>query len=181
MACYISNIIGKTLNMPITITKLEELVQADYEELCLRVGLPPAPLDIYEIIENCADLTKHGMRKSYPYAGYDQKVIHLPFYDVEIDMFGDMRPPFLPPERQWDMRFNHIWPKWRIDLWHEVIHQYEHQVLHQWRGGNVHGESWHLATNEIAAKLDVPPDSIKKVAWGIAVPVVGGGTLPQAF
>lgn len=91
-------------------------------------------------------------------------------------MFCDTPPPFLPAQDQWNMGFNHIWPKWRTDLWHEVIHQYENQVLHRWQGGNVHGASWHLATDELAAKLSVSPDSVRKIAWGIAVPIVGGGT-----
>lgn len=162
--------------MAVTVTKLEELVQGDYQRLCQIAVLKPVPLDIYEIVESSQELTPHGMVKSYPYAGYDKKVIYLPFHDAELEMFLETPPPFLPGPNQWDMRFNHVWPKWRTDLWHEVIHQYEDQVLHLWKGDNSHGESWRLATDEVAARLDVPSDFIKKIAWGIAVPIIGGGT-----
>ena len=77
--------------MPVTIAKLEQIVQTDYQQICHRAKLTPVPLDIYEIVDGSQELTKYGMPKSYPHAGYDQKVIHLPFHDLELEMFVSVR------------------------------------------------------------------------------------------
>lgn len=116
------------------------------------------------------------MRRDYPHAGYDHRVIHLSFHDIELEMFYTTPPPFPPPRNQWDPLFNGTWPKWRNDLWHEAIHQYVDQILHQWTPDNRHDGAWFPATDRVAAALGVSSNSLKKVAWGIAVPMVNGGT-----
>lgn len=162
--------------MPVTIPQLQTLVQQDYELLCHATGLTPVPLEICRIVEGTEELDAHGERLLHPHAGYDQHVIHLPFHDLELEMFSQTLPTFPPPQNQWDPLFGQTWPKWRIDLWHEAIHQYVDQVLHQWTPDNRHDGPWFPATDQVAAHLNVPSRILKKVAWGIAVPIVGGGT-----
>lgn len=162
--------------MGVTISQLQELVQGDYQQLCRAVpGVTPVPLDVYEIIHGSQELTPHGMPRHYPYAGYDQRVIHLPFHALELDLFPDTPPPFLPQPQQWGMGFNQIWPKWRCDLWHEVIHQYVDQVLNQWTPDNRHDGPWFPATHQLADALAVPTRLVQNIAWGVAVPLIGGG------
>jgi len=69
--------------------------------------------------------------------------------------------PIFPPQQwndsdpgQWDE-----WPQWRIDLWHETVHQVEHRVfghydteknklaLHDW-------PEWRQALNYVAARFE---------------------------
>jgi hypothetical protein len=163
--------------MAVTIQQLEPLVRQDYEQLCQAAGLTPVPLEIVQIVEGTEQINTHRDRLHYPHAGYDQHVIHLPFHEVELDMFPDTPAPFTPPQNHWDPLFGQTWPKWRIDLWHEAIHQYVDQALHQWTPGNRHDGPWHPATEQVAARLNVTPATLRRITEGIPVPLVGGGTV----
>jgi hypothetical protein len=55
------------------------------------------------------------------------------------------------------------WPAWRIELWHEVVHQVEDQILDEWSPGPKHGESWTDAIEYVADAFSVNPETIEGV------------------
>ena len=57
------------------------------------------------------------------------------------------------PPVSWD-KMNPGWPRWRLDLWHEVLHQVEHDIFDSWEGGEEHGESYMRAIQYAVTKLN---------------------------
>lgn len=155
-----------------TVTRvLRDTITEDYRRLCNKLMLERAPLDIYITEAESSEVTSFGFPVNYPYAGYDQKVIHLPLDEIAIEHTGHTLDLFPAIPKHWDMRSSE-WPEWRVNLWHEAIHQYEDRVLGAWTSGNEHGASWRRAVEDVAAKLCVSAEQLAKVVEGIIVPIV---------
>jgi hypothetical protein len=149
--------------------ELGPIIEKDYRKLCRQVGLAErVPLDPYIIVPNSSDKSEYGADLSYPYPGYDQKAIHLPFHWVEALDFQPVEPSF--PPTHWHL-LHAEWPSWRVNLWHETIHQYDDQVLHTWNPTDAHGASWSNATRIFATKFNKATEDIEAITRGAVAPV----------
>lgn len=155
--------------MAITIEKLRENIQCDYNNLCEAVGLKPLPLDIYAFNCESEEATILGMPIANTDPGYDQKVIYLPQGDADLDNFADASPRF--PPNNWNLFFTNEWPSWRVNLWHEAVHQFEDKILGEWKGGNEHGTSWNKALQEFADRLCISTQELQSVTCGARAPM----------
>ena len=87
--------------MAITIERLRENIQCDYNNLCKAVGLKPLPLDIYAFNCESEEATILGMPIANTDPGYDKKAIYLPQGDVDLDNYCDDIPKF--PPNNWNV------------------------------------------------------------------------------
>lgn len=97
-------------------------IAAEYTVLCAALGITPVTLDVFEVDDDptSTSLSQHGNRLSDGNARYSasKKVLVLPLCDGDPKPTG---PVSFPPSglSKWSAE----WPSWRIDLWHEVVHQ----------------------------------------------------------
>jgi hypothetical protein len=93
----------------------------EYGQLCKRLGLAPVRLDAYVYdLDVSADVkTDHDPEVRSDTADFSEKhsIIMLPIDDRD----ALLRPITFPP-RAWG-KHDEDWPLWRIELWHEVVHQ----------------------------------------------------------
>jgi len=105
--------------------------------------------------------------------------------------FGDIEvvTPLAPPST-WT-KWSPDWPAWRIDLWHEVAHQYSDVVLGRWDpkepglrrsdgsfSGIGHGLGWRAAIKDMAKHLGVGADVLDALLNGNEC-VAAPSTRPQ--
>jgi hypothetical protein len=146
----------------------EDIVRAEYRRLCALLGLPEVTLDVYEYLEGAppSQMTPLGTPLCRFDPGYSstRKLLALP---QVVDDLPDNLPEFPPTD--WRKL---IWPPWRIELWHEVIHQLSDHlgVLDIQEPGRVrfdetqsskgHGEGWRIAIQRAAERFGLPPDEL---------------------
>ena len=132
------------------VERLRQIVNDDYEKLVAAFGLTPVPLDVYSYSESPDAKTRLGTPVANCTPLYDLYKIVLPLHPstVRDEGIADMQYPL----SCWDM-FSPAWPKWRMDLWHEVLHQVEDQIYDTWEGGEIHGPSYMRAIVYAAARL----------------------------
>jgi hypothetical protein len=143
----------------------DDAIREEYGKLCNLLGMQEVTLDIYMCDEEAPPSQKTpsgtALRNSHPGYSGDRKLIALPQVDdLRVDQ------PEFPPV---DWRKSN-WPVWRIELWHEVIHQLSDQigVLDRSEPGRVrddgsrstmgHGEGWWAAIQKAVERLAVSPE-----------------------
>jgi hypothetical protein len=125
--------------------------QSDYENLCGLFGLSPVPVDVFSPSKQSTDRTPHGTPVNNFTPLYDTEKVVLP---IVVGASGKMvLDNFVFPPVSWD-KMSPEWPRWRLDLWHEVLHQVEHDILKTWTGGEVHGESYMKAIRAAVERLN---------------------------
>jgi hypothetical protein len=139
------------------------LIHGEYENLVAAIGMRRLPLDIYVVVENGTfRTTSHGtdMRNDTP--AYGRSIVVLPLLAGDLVVWRADEPKF--PPHIWD-RHTDEWPMWRTELWHEVVHQYQDEVLHKWdrTDHSGHGVGWTEAVAEVARRFDVAPAVLVRV------------------
>jgi hypothetical protein len=147
--------------VPITIGELQGAIKAEYGSLVSLFGLSSLPLDVYEVDDSGnGGLTAYGTDKRNDTPGYTPTYIVLPQSSGDLSAWHPTQPVIPPPT--WD-RHTDDWPAWRTDLWHEMVHQYQHQVLKNWDpkdGGGGHTRGWPEAVREVAAAFGLTPGQL---------------------
>lgn len=98
----------------------------------------------------------------------NRELIALP-----IDLYTQSnrtRETFVFPPTGWD-RMENCWPEWRLNLWHEVLHQVEVEILKVWDGSKeTHDESYKDAIKYAAAKIStvktITPEQLRMLTLG---------------
>lgn len=148
--------------MSFALTELQALIGREYENLVSALGLNALPLDIYEVDENGAGrTTAHGTDVRNDTPGYSPALVVLPQLDGDLAAWTAIQPPF-PPGSNWD-RHRDEWPTWRTDLWHEVVHQYQEQIVENWDpkdGSGGHTKGWPDALDAVANKFQINRDQL---------------------
>lgn len=129
--------------MPVSLDKIRELLAVEYRNLVGALQLSELPLDVYEVPED-PSATKTAFGNSWMNAtpGYTPSHIVLPMLTGDLANWSAVAPQFPPTTLA---RHPHEWPVWRVELWHEVAHQYQHEVLRSWDpkdGKEGHGPGW---------------------------------------
>lgn len=150
----------------------ETVIRAEYARLCNCLGLLPIPLDVYV---------------SDPDAGQDVKTpLGSPLVNAEPCYSGTKRLMVLPlcdgndwpaqmpafPPTDWSKHASD-WPIWRIELWHEVVHQVSNDVLRAWdpkepgrkrpdgsTSQQGHGVGWFKGVCYVAARIGAQPEEL---------------------
>lgn len=149
----------------------ERVVRAEYQRLCNYLGLVPVPLDVYvcNAEDSSGSTTSLGIHIANcdPLYSGTKRLMALPFTDA-----SDQWPVALPafPPHSW---LKHEWPVWRIELWHEVVHQVSNDLLAGWnpteaprqrpngtRSQTGHGLGWFKGVQHFAAKLGVDSEAL---------------------
>lgn len=144
----------------------ESAIRAEYRRLCEAFGLSPVPLEIYVCDDESTETTPHG----FPVANCDplysgtQKLMAVPLTSAE-DQWPTVAPSFPPTEFA---KHSADWPVWRIELWHEVIHQVSNDITNTWdpkepprtrpngtRSSTGHGAGWFAGIQHAAATFSV--------------------------
>jgi hypothetical protein len=157
----------------LTTTTLEVL-KTEYARLCDALNLHPVDLDAYRVREDApvGTLTDYGINVANATPGYSasRKLLVLPFYE------GDDLPEYPPsfPPKQWN-KLALEWPTWRIELWHETIHQlsdalgtFDLQEPGRRRSNGTlsnigHGLGWLAAIEHAARRFDITPDALDAI------------------
>jgi len=162
-------------NMPSTVTnEARAAIDAEYAFLCARLGLTPVPLDVFICNDEAHESEETALgscigdcRARY---GRTPRLLALPLCD------GDLEPmSVLPPER-WVKHDDVEWPTWRLELWHEVIHQHSDQVANAWDPNEPairrpdgkltsegHGTGWWDAVVAVAREFGVDSVSLSEI------------------
>lgn len=135
------------------------LIRKEYQNLCEQLDLDPIPLDVYEYEAGSDEETELGTPKRNSAAGYSQEKLVLPLTD---EAMPSTRDPSFPP-RTWKRMDPVEWPIWRIELWHEVVHQVEDQKLDNWSPGHEHDDSWSEAIGYVSDAFSVDKEKIEGV------------------
>jgi hypothetical protein len=149
------------------IGSVKQIVESDYQSLCRVIGIKPVPLDVYEFSANSEERTPLGTPLKNATPLYDSRIVVIPVVPEMVEEYAAAPAKF--PPNSWD-KFSKAWPQWRIELWHEVLHQIEHHVLNAWKDGEHHGESYkhaiEIAANKLSSIADVTPEKLRKIALG---------------
>lgn len=145
---------GYDRGVAIALGQLQNLIAQEYLPLAASLHLSPLPLDIYVVDESVGGRTTFlgtDMRNATP--GYTPTHIVLPQLDGDRACWSATQPPF--PPTCWN-RHSDAWPAWRTELWHEVVHQYQPQILNRWdpndgKGG--HALGWPDAVAAVAKQF----------------------------
>ncbi len=139
------------------------LLTEEYLKLCAHLGLSPFTLDIHPFdcdYSNWEPLIMNSFRNGDPNFSSKHKIIGLPVYgDHNISDYPSSPFPF--PPRNWDRNsFFNEWPIWRMELWHETIHQVsDHLKVYDpdERGprGKGHGNGWATAVKHVANSFGI--------------------------
>jgi hypothetical protein len=144
--------------VPVTLAQLQLLLQVAYDEFVVHLGLSPLRLDVYEIDDSGdGGRTPLGTDRRNDAPGYTPTYIILPQAPGDLAAWDATQPTF--PPSIWN-RHTHDWPAWRTDLWHEVVHQYQHQILNAWNPRDAkqgHEEGWPDAVRDVAASFGIAP------------------------
>ena len=148
--------------MPVTLVEMQATIHQEYANLLGRLGLSAIPLDVYEVSAG-GGFSGHGtdLRNATPV--YTPSLIVLPQLPDDLAEWAAVHPAF--PPSTWTPGPPE-WLVWRIDLWHEVVHQYQEKILRQWDphdGDDGHRLGWPGAIAAVAAALAVGPAALKAV------------------
>jgi hypothetical protein len=150
----------------------EQIIRAEYQRLCNYLGLTPTPLEVYvcDVNASASDTTPLGISVSNCAALYSgtKRLMALPL--AEADDWPTILPDFPPPDLN---KHSENWPTWRIELWHEVVHQVSNDLLTAWdpnesprcrpnqtRSQPGHGLGWFDGVKLVARKLGVEAEEL---------------------
>lgn len=144
--------------VPATIDQIASVIQIEYSQLVRYLGLVVLPLDIYEVVEDgTGGVTAHGTDKRNSTPGYSVSCLVLPQEPGDLDSWEAISPRF--PPTSWDPNPSD-WPMWRTELWHEVVHQYQRELLkkpdHR-TDNDGHGAGWRQAIEDVARYFAITP------------------------
>lgn len=156
------------------VSQMREIITADYFRWVTALGLTPVPLDVYGCCGTSIATTQHGTSLSNGTPGYgkpqnatscDARIIVMPLTPALTREEGTVIPGF-PPD-SWKEELP-IWPGWRTNLLHELVHQLEDQILHIW-SGKENPHTYYKALEEAAARLNpvrtVTLDELRMLTW----------------
>lgn len=142
----------------------ENAIRTEYRRLCEAFDLFPVPLEIYV----CNDASTATTPLGFPVANCDplysgtKKLMAVPLTSAE-DQWPTVAPSFPPTEFA---KYSADWPVWRIELWHEVIHQVSNDITKTWdpkepprtrldgsRSSTGHGAGWFAGIQHAAETL----------------------------
>jgi hypothetical protein len=132
----------------IAFEQLRDVIRADYADLLHTLGLADVPLDIYVVDDDSRERTEHGTERRNGTPGYNGRVVVLPVERGDLEVLGVLNRPY-PPTNFERLR----WHAWRVDLWHEITHQLQHQKLRMFDlndGGEGHAVGWTEAIEVMA-------------------------------
>ena len=136
-----------------------ETIATEYGRLCQILGLKPVVLDVFRIIDGSSEATPAGsMTRGRADAAYGKGFVVIPVDGLPIEVKA------FPP-RDW-RRFGDEWPSWRVDVWHEVVHQVQEQqlgALDRGDGTKGHSRGWSEAVAAVASKFHVKPEVLTDV------------------
>jgi hypothetical protein len=150
----------------------EAVIRAEYQRLCEAFGLSPVALDVYVCDDSSREKTALGLPVSNcdPLYSGTRGLMALPLSSTE-DQWPTTLPP-LPPTTL----AKHEWPVWRIELWHEVIHQVSNDIQKAWdpkepprtrtngsRSTTGHGAGWFFGIQHAAVLLSVDADALDEL------------------
>jgi len=155
----------------------DSVIRAEYQRLCNVLGLTPVPLDIYIYVSNpdtdAETATAFGtsLRNATPCYSGTKRIIILPMCD------GDEHPERLPPFPPFTwLKHDDAWPVWRIELWHEVVHQVSNDLLSSWNPKEPgraradqtvsdmgHGVGWFQGVCRVASVFAIDPDLLDRL------------------
>jgi hypothetical protein len=140
----------------LTINQLQSIIQTEYANLVAHMGLRPLPLDIYVVDDSGAGgRSAHGTDRRNATPGYTPTHLVLPQLQGDLDNWTAVQPPFAPT--CWN-RHADEWPAWRTELWHEVVHQFQHQILDDWNpkdGHQGHAGGWPQAQVDVGSRFGI--------------------------
>jgi hypothetical protein len=150
--------------MPITLAQLQTLITDEYARLTTQLSLKPVPLDVYVITQHQAS-TALGTDTRNATAAYSptRGLIVLPANAGDL-VDGVNYAPAFPPS-SW-LPLAEEWPWWRTELWHEVVHQFQHQTLNLLDlqdGCEGHCTGWLDAITDVAKVFGADPTALKAV------------------
>jgi len=131
----------------------KELIQNEYYHLCKKLDLNPLPLDIYIVNLKSTENTQLGTSYNNATPLYTRKLLVLPVFRGDLEVLYDQTHTF--PPMTWDKIHPVEWPIWRIELWHEICHQVEDQLIGEWKSGNSHGKSWQKAIEKMEKSFNI--------------------------
>ena len=134
-----------------------ETIATEYGRLCQILGLKPVVLDVFRIIDGSSEATPAGsMTRGRADAAYGKGFVVIPVDGLPIEVKA------FPP-RDWRL-FGDEWPSWRVDVWHEVVHQVQDQrfgMLRRDDGREGHANGWPEALAVVAAAFDADASSLE--------------------
>lgn len=152
----------------------EAAIRVEYRRLCGIFGLSQIALDVYVCDESSTATTSLG----FPLANCDplysgtKNQIALPLTSA-MDQWPTVVPTFPPASLA---KVADEWPVWRIELWHEVVHQVSNDICKAWnpkepprvrtngsRSTTGHGAGWFAGIQHAAAKLSVEADALDEL------------------
>jgi hypothetical protein len=147
----------------------EQLIRSEYAALCRLLSLSAVTLDIYDFVEGSTATTIAGSQIGDPNARYSaqRKLLALPI--CEADDLPSEETAFPPTE--WH-KASTQWPAWRIELWHEVVHQQSDELglFNPKEPGRTradgstsdmgHGRRWWSAVQKVAQRCGALPDDL---------------------
>lgn len=107
------------------------IVRTDYLRWAAALNLSPVPVDVFGWVQEAEGRTELGSPRSNATPLYDTQKIVIPLIPSQTREDGMIQPEF--PPSAWDGK-PPVWPRWRLDLLHEVVHQVENDRLQLWTG-----------------------------------------------
>lgn len=98
---------------------VETAIRTEYEWLCRTLGLSPVTLDVYEFAPASTDVTIPGTPLAESNPGFSPGLARIWLPTTAADVLPKV-PPAAP--KTW-LKQAPEWAPWRIELWHEVLHQ----------------------------------------------------------
>lgn len=161
------------------VARMLEIVTSDYDGWVEALGMEAVPLDVYGYCKTSDAKTQHGTSVTNGAPGYCEpkgtpgshaRIIVMPLWPRPTREQGMVLPEF--PPRSWG-ESPQMWPEWRTNLLHEVVHQLEDKVLHIW-SGEENPKTYLQALKEAAARLNrittVTLDELQMLTLGFKVP-----------
>jgi hypothetical protein len=152
------------------VTRIREIVTADYDKWAKALRLEPVPLDVYGYRKTSDAKTQHGTSVTNGTPGYNGRIIVMPLWPKTTREQGMVLPEF--PPSSWEEK-PPTWPEWRTNLLHEVVHQLEDQILHIW-SGKENLKTYLQALEQVAASLShitaVTPGELQMLTLGFKEP-----------
>lgn len=148
-----------------------DVIRTEYQRLRVLFGLTPVMLDVYVCDTTSSETTSLGspVANCDPlYSGTRSQIVQ-PLTSAE-DQWPSVLPLFPPTTFT---KLSDVWPAWRIELWHEVVHQVSHDICGAWdpkepprtrangsRSASGHGAGWFRGIQHAALKLSVGADDL---------------------
>ncbi len=147
---------------------IRSIVNTDYDNLTGVFGIKRVPVDVYFPSDSSKDRTSLGTPESNFTPLYNGELIALPIVlDTQSNGIGTALQ--FPPAG-WDTMRSE-WPRWRLDLWHEVLHQVEKDILGTWDGTKeTHDDSYmdaiEYAVSKISKAKPITTEQLRKLTLG---------------